>query len=144
MAVAEYEAHVKNIFPRFTIKDCEACHVDSTHDVYTAGRRAYDVPDQTKSMPGVLSGTVTIANRDVANVSKAVTGPAVRACGACHRAQAINADDQLRLQTQITHWQTFGSYVETAVDATTAEVTALWAAIVDKLMSLFPNGDQSI
>ena len=37
----------------------------------------------------------------VGPVSPAVTGPAVRACGACHRAQAINADDEGRLSTQI-------------------------------------------
>ncbi|HYP68117.1 MAG TPA: hypothetical protein VEP67_07660 [Thiobacillaceae bacterium] len=130
----EFEDHISHHFPRFTIKDCEACHVNSSN-IYVAGRKAYDVPNQSKSMPGVLSGTDTIENRDIGPVAPAVTGPAVRACGACHRAQAINTDDEGRLSTMIAHWQTFGYYIETTSDA----VRTLWQAVVDKMMALFKN-----
>ncbi len=128
----EYESHISHHFPRFTIKDCEACHVDSSN-VYASGRYAFDVPDQSKSMPGVLSGTVSIENRNIGEILPAVTGPAVRACGACHRAQAINADDSGDLSLQITHWQTFGYYVEIA----SANTRDLWNEVVDKIMTLF-------
>jgi OmcA/MtrC family decaheme c-type cytochrome len=131
-AVVEYEEHIAHHFPRFTIKDCEACHVNSTA-IYTAGRHAYDVPDQHHSMPGVLSGSDVIAGREVGDIPPSVTGPAVRACGACHRAQALNTDDAGRLATQRSHWQSFGTYIETTSDM----LRALWEAVVAKIMPLF-------
>jgi OmcA/MtrC family decaheme c-type cytochrome len=44
---ARYNQHIRHVFPNFTIRNCEACHVD---DPVT-----YNVPDQSKSMPGVFS-----------------------------------------------------------------------------------------
>ena len=42
-----YDQHTKHVFPNFTIRNCEACHVAGT----------FNVPDQSKSMPGVLSAS---------------------------------------------------------------------------------------
>jgi OmcA/MtrC family decaheme c-type cytochrome len=132
VAAAEAKAHIARHFPRFTIKDCEACHVSNT-GIYAAGRRAYDVPDQHKSMPGVLSGSDVVEGREVGDISPSVTGPTVRACGACHRAQALAADDAGELATQRSHWQSFGTYIEAAADV----LRATWEAVVAKLMPLF-------
>jgi OmcA/MtrC family decaheme c-type cytochrome len=129
----EYRHHISFTFPRFTIKNCEACH----NTAIVNNRQMYDVPDQHMSMPGVLSGTDTIDGRDLQDIGPSVTGPAVRACGACHRAQAINADDSGELAIQITHWQTFGYYIETVA----ADVRALWEGVVEKIMALFPNAE---
>jgi len=122
----EYRHHISHTFPRFTIKNCESCH----------NTGMYNVPDQAKSMPGVLSGSDVIDGSNV-DVQPAVTGPATRACGACHRAQAIGANNGLgdagRLATQRAHWQTFGYYIEVAA----ADSRALWEAVVAKLQSLF-------
>jgi OmcA/MtrC family decaheme c-type cytochrome len=132
VAAAEAKAHIARHFPRFTIKDCEACHVSNT-GIYSAGRHAYDVPDQHKSMPGVLSGSDVVEGREVGDISPSVTGPTVRACGACHRAQALAADDSGRLATQRSHWQSFGTYIETTSDL----LRQLWEAVVAKIMPLF-------
>ncbi len=40
--------HMNHTFPNFTIRNCEACHLDGT----------YDVPDQALSMPGLMSAVV--------------------------------------------------------------------------------------
>ena len=119
----EYQHHTGSSFPRFGILNCESCHNPGM----------YDVPKQGKSMPGVLSGTDTVAGRNIGAIAPAVTGPAVRACGGCHRAQAINADDSGKLATLLTHWRTFGYYTEVA----SADARALWEQAVDKIMSLF-------
>jgi OmcA/MtrC family decaheme c-type cytochrome len=130
--VFEYYEHINHHFPRFTIKNCEACHVNST-SVYATGRRAYDVPNQAKSMPGVLSGSDVIEGREVGDISPSVTGPTARACGACHRAQALNEDDAARLAIQRSHWESFGTYIEAAADV----LRATWEAVVAKIMPLF-------
>jgi OmcA/MtrC family decaheme c-type cytochrome len=129
--VAEYENQIKPYFPRFTVQDCEACHVNAT-DVYEAGRHAYDVPVQAKSMPGVLSGSAAnyFPGHTLGDVANSVTGPAVRACGACHRAQAINANDPELLAILISHWQTFGYYIEISTD----HIRDLWNAVVAIVM----------
>lgn len=64
------------VIPTFTTLDCEACHV--------AGM--YNAPDQYQS-----SGSVITAGTDAVTI-----GPGSRACGSCHRAQAIReADDNM-------------------------------------------------
>jgi OmcA/MtrC family decaheme c-type cytochrome len=100
-----YDQHIKHTFPNFTIRNCEACHLPGT----------YDVPDQSQSMPGVASDSDTVATwyemvstggnipstiaqevpagRNIGTVPELVMGPGSRACGACHRADLINADD---------------------------------------------------
>ena len=119
----EHEHHITSQFPRFGVENCESCHNPGM----------YDVPDQAKSMPGILSSTDPVPGRNIGTIERAVTGPAVRACGACHRAQAINEDDSSRLATMIQHWRTFGYYIET----TSAEATSLWQATVAKIMGLY-------
>ncbi len=88
VAALEAEEHVAHQFPNFTRLNCQACHTSAT-----STRVAYNVPDQSKSMPGVLSGTDAVADRNIGSIPSYVTGPATRACGGCHRADFINADD---------------------------------------------------
>lgn len=120
-----YEHHIGTEFPRFGILNCESCH--------ETGR--YNVPNQARSMPGVLSGTDTVAGRKIGAIPPSVTGPAVRACGGCHRAQKINDDDPAELAVLIQHFKTFGYVVDAPTDST--QRATLWASIVDKIMSVF-------
>ena len=81
IALAQYNLRKEGTYPNFTLMNCESCHV--------AG--AYGVPDQSKSMPGVLSASAVIPTLDRGlSVPSYVTGPASRACGSCHRAAMIN------------------------------------------------------
>jgi len=113
--------HVNHTFPNFTIKNCEACH--------TAG--TYNVPDQAQSMPGALSASYDIADRAIGTVPEAVTGPASRACGGCHRADLINADLAGALASFDAHTESGGTYVENDADD-----VVLWG-VIDKIMSMF-------
>jgi OmcA/MtrC family decaheme c-type cytochrome len=99
----EYEVHIEHTIPTFTLKDCEACHNEGT----------YDVPDQTKSLPGILSGSDTVESKDraIGDVPSYVTGPASRACGGCHRAMLINEDDASGLASFFQHTKTGGYLV---------------------------------
>lgn len=115
----EYQHHINSEFPRFGILNCESCH--------KAGM--YNVPNQARSMPGVLSGTDAVAGRNIGAIPATVTGPAVRACGGCHRAQAINADDPGALAVLTQHFKTFGYVIDNE--------DGLWASIVAKIMGLF-------
>ncbi|MDH5735777.1 MAG: hypothetical protein OEY87_06605, partial [Gammaproteobacteria bacterium] len=119
VAALEYEHHVNHTYPNFTIKNCESCHNPGT----------YDVPDQSKSLPGVLSGSDNVADRNIGTVPSYVTGPASRACGSCHRADMINADDAAALGAFNGHTKTFGYLVENG--------DSIWDTIVEKVMSMF-------
>jgi OmcA/MtrC family decaheme c-type cytochrome len=134
---ARYDEHINHTFPNFTIKNCEACHNPGT----------YNVPDQSKSLPGVLSasddpatwyemvGGLAVedtAGRNISgSVPEYVTGPASRACGGCHRADLINADRVGDLAAFNAHTEAGGTFVEND-----AEDTILYG-IIDKIMSLF-------
>ncbi|MFO1077704.1 MAG: hypothetical protein U1E73_08255 [Planctomycetota bacterium] len=107
VAALEAEEHVAHQFPNFTRLNCEACHVDAT-----STRVPYNVPDQSKSMPGVLSGTDAVPGRNIGSIPAQVTGPGARACGACHRADFINADDVGGLVAFMRHTKTNGYAVE--------------------------------
>ena len=113
--------HMEHTFPNFTITNCEACHVAGT----------FNVPDQAQSMPGVLRASWDIADRNIGNVPEAVTGPASRACGACHRVEWINEDLAGDLASFNAHTESFGTYVEND-----DEDTVLYG-VIDKIMSLF-------
>lgn len=120
-AAYEYKAHIGTDYPKFGITNCESCHKPGT----------YDVPNQAKSMPGLLSAAYTLTGwvRNIGVVPSYVTGPAVRACGSCHRSQMINADDAGGLAQLNAHFKTFGYTVENE--------TGLWDSIVAKIMTVF-------
>ncbi len=79
-----YEHHIEFPFPTHGSTNCEACHVED----------AYNVPDQLKSLPGILSASDTLSGttRSIGAIPSVVTGPGSRACGGCHRAELINED----------------------------------------------------
>ena len=124
----EYEHHVESNFPVFGIEDCRACH--------NAGK--FNVPNQGLSMPGVLSNTDFGTIRNIANIpTDVITGPATRACGACHRAEAIianaGAGDAILLANLNSHMTTFG-YMLPSPPATILDV------IVQVFASFGDNG----
>jgi len=103
VAAMEYKLHTEHVFPNFTIKNCEACHNEDM----------FNVPDQAKSLPGILSGSDTwTVDRNIGDVPSYVTGPAARACGGCHRAHAINEDNATELYAFYRHTGSGGYLVE--------------------------------
>lgn len=125
---ARAEQHIKHTFPNFTIRNCEACHLAGT----------YEVPDQSKSMPGVLSKSYSISDRAIGTLPEYVTGPASRACGGCHRADFINADNAGELTSFLAHTGTFGTLVENDdPDSDADNNDEILFGIIDKIMSLF-------
>jgi OmcA/MtrC family decaheme c-type cytochrome len=120
-------AHMKHKFPFLTALACEGCHVDD----FVAGEVRYNVPDQAKSMPGVLAATDDIPTRSVGNVPEHVTGPASRACGSCHRAVMLNQDHAGDLASFNAHTDAFGTYVENDPD------DEVLFGIIDKIMTWF-------
>ena len=114
-----YEHHIESTYPNFTLMNCESCHNPGT----------FDVPSQAKSMPGLLSASSTVADREIGNVASVVTGPTSRACGACHRAQLINEDDANGLVALNAHVSNNGYMVENA--------TGLLDTIISKIMAFF-------
>ncbi|ACG74214.1 conserved hypothetical protein [Anaeromyxobacter sp. K] len=121
VAKLRYGHHVESTYPNFTILNCESCHEAGT----------YEVPDQSKSLPGVLSAAATPKNRDrnIGSVPSVVTGAGARACGSCHRAELINEDDAGRLAAFDQHTATFGFEVQNA--------SGVFDAAVAKIMALF-------
>jgi len=126
----EYALHIEHVFPNFTIKNCEACHNEGT----------FDVPDQAGSLPSLHSGTdeVTTADRNIGHIEAFVTGPASRACGACHRAHMIKEDDAGRLAAFNQHTKQGGYLIEDPerVDGGTTG-QGLWDKVVEVVMALF-------
>ena len=111
--------HIEGNYPNFTGPlNCESCHNAGT----------YEVPDQAKSLPGVLSASATPAAAcpgPSATFAAEITGPAARACGGCHRAQTINEEAGSKLAAFVAHTNNFSSYV-TATDNTTFLNTAAY------------------
>ena len=132
-----YDAHINHRFPHFTITNCEACHVAGT----------FNVPDQSQSMPGVLATSddpltwyeivagVPVEDPSGRNIGSTipefVTGPASRACGACHRSEWIKDDVAGDLTAFNAHTASFGTLAEN--DAT----DSVLFGIIDDIMSLF-------
>jgi OmcA/MtrC family decaheme c-type cytochrome len=113
--------HIVHTFPNFTIRNCESCHIAGT----------YNVPDQAKSMPGVLSASWDIADRNIGSLPEYVTGPASRACGGCHRADLINPDLAGDLASLNAHTKAFGTLEVNDDD------DMVVFGIIDKIMSMF-------
>jgi len=108
-------------FPRHGM-DCESCHVPG----------AYNVPDQHKSLPGLLSASdddLQGKTRNIADVPSYVTGPAARACGGCHRAQLINEDEANGLATLNAHIAQYGYLVE-AGDQPVSTLESVWTQVM--------------
>jgi OmcA/MtrC family decaheme c-type cytochrome len=121
---ARNEQHKHHTLPFFTALACEACHVEGT----------YNVPDQSKSMPGVQSASWDIDDpnaRAIGTVPEYVTGPASRACGGCHRADMVVHDDAGGLTTFDAHTDAFGTLEENDPD------DLVLYGIIDKIMSMF-------
>jgi len=117
---ARYALHIEHTFPNFTIQSCKGCHVNDS---------VINVPDQRESMGGLLSRADTWnVQRDIGAVPAYLTGPASRACGACHRAEMINEDAAGDLASFNGHVQTNGYLIE--------DTSILYQAI-DKIQSLF-------
>lgn len=119
-----YALHVEHTFPNFTAKNCEGCHVNNA--------AIYDVPDQSRSMPGLLSASDTWnVDRNIGTFPEYVTGPASRACGGCHRANLIAEDAVGDLVSFNSHTDTFGYLVENDDD------DSILYGVINKIMSLF-------
>jgi OmcA/MtrC family decaheme c-type cytochrome len=119
-----YEEHVAFPFPTHANTNCDSCHVAGTNNV----------PDQSKSLPGLLSpsDTVTGKERNIGEIPSYVTGPATRACGGCHRAVLINEDDAGKLMLFNLHTTQGGYMVEAGEDATSTLMD-----IINQIMALF-------
>jgi len=130
---ARNEMHKHHAFPNFTSLSCEGCHVAGT----------YNVPDQSKSMPGAQSASYTLNDpslRAIGTVPMSVQGAANRACGSCHRAELIKHDAAGELASFDAHTGTFGTFVTNDpldADGDGLEEEPVLFGIIDKIMSLF-------
>jgi len=119
-----YDHHIGFPYPTHGITNCESCHNPGT----------YNVPDQSKSLPGALSASDSIEgwDRNIGEVPLYITGPASRACGACHRAEMINADDANGLISLNQHMKQGGYLIEGGDD-----YTITLAEVIEYIMALF-------
>jgi OmcA/MtrC family decaheme c-type cytochrome len=119
-----YEEHVTFPFPTHANTNCESCHVEGM----------YNVPDQSKSLPGLLSATDVLSGteRSLPDMPSYVTGPASRACGGCHRAVLINEDKAGELVSLMQHTKQGGYLIEAGEDP-----SSTLAAVIDGIMALF-------
>jgi OmcA/MtrC family decaheme c-type cytochrome len=120
----EYAHHTETTYPAHGITNCESCHVEGK----------YNVPDQTRSLPGILSASSAVKgwDRAIGSVPSYITGPASRACGGCHRAVSINEDKPGELIPFLHHTDMGGYLIEAGSNArgnlmqVMNEVTALF------------------
>jgi OmcA/MtrC family decaheme c-type cytochrome len=125
----EYTHHVESNFPTFGVENCRACH--------NAGK--FNVPNQGLSLPGVLSNTdfstVGTVRNIVAIDCDVITGPATRACGACHRAEAIianaGAGDAIKLANINSHMTTFGYMIKSPPPTILDVIVQIFASFGD-------------
>ena len=127
VAAMRYDLHIEHEYPNFTITNCESCHNEG----------AFEVPDQSKSLPGLLSKSDSVQNwdRNIGTVPGYVTGPASRACGSCHRARMINEDEAGELVSFNQHTKQGGYLIEEGADS--QETESLLMAVIDYIMALF-------
>jgi hypothetical protein len=119
-----YEHHIEFPYPTHGATDCESCNTADTNNV----------PDQSKSLPGLLSASDAVngLDRKIGDVPAYVTGPASRACGGCHRAELINEDAAGDLTLFNLHTEQGGYLVEGGEDA-----NSTLSSIVDEIMAIF-------
>jgi len=119
-----YEHHIEFPYPTHGATDCESCHVADTNNV----------PDQTKSLPGALSGSDSINgwDRNIGEVPLYITGPASRACGGCHRAELINEDEASEFISFNQHTKQGGYLIEGGDD-----YTITLGEVINEIMAIF-------
>ena len=119
-----YEEHISMPYPTHGVTNCESCHLPGT----------YNPPTQDISMPGLLSAASKNESwgRNMPAIPAMVTGPAERACGGCHRAQAINEDMAGELIMLNQHFEQ-GGYVVPAGDKPLDTLMG----VINKVMPLF-------
>jgi hypothetical protein len=142
VGVARYNRHIEHTFPNFTILSCQGCH--------NPGK--FEVPDQSKSMPSLLSGSYTetsstplkgwygvnssgvvfpVADRNIGTVPVYVAGAGGRACAGCHRAELINEDDEGDLAALNAHVAQNGFLLDNTAP------NSLFYGVLDKIMGYF-------
>jgi len=119
-----YEHHIHFPYPKHGSTDCASCHTEDTNNV----------PDQSKSLPGLLSASdpVTGWDRNIGEVPAYVTGPGSRACGGCHRAVMIKEDEAGELLSFNQHTKQGGYLIEAGED----EISTL-TTVIDEIMAYF-------
>ena len=118
-----YEHHIGFPYPTHGEQNCESCHFEGT----------YEVPDQTKSLPGLISASDSVDDRNIGGVPEYATGPASKACGGCHRAELINDDDANGLASFLQHTNMGGYLIEAGEDD-----LATLGIVIDQIMANFP------
>ncbi|NQT09026.1 hypothetical protein HQ586_08120 [Candidatus Bathyarchaeota archaeon] len=119
-----YDHHTGFPYPTHGIQNCESCHIEGT----------YEVPDQSKSLPGALSATDPVEDRNIGDIPIYITGPASRACGGCHRAKLITADDAVGLASFMQHTNMGGYLIEGDDDLYPITL----GTVIDGIMANFP------
>jgi hypothetical protein len=119
-----YEHHIEFPYPMHGSTNCESCHVEDM----------YNVPDQSESLPGLLSASDSndTWDREIGAVPAYVTGPGSRACGGCHRAELINEDAEVDLLVFNQHAKNGGYLIEAGEDA-----AATLMSVIEQIMALF-------
>jgi OmcA/MtrC family decaheme c-type cytochrome len=119
-----YEHHIEFPYPTHGSTNCESCHLEG----------AYDVPDQTKSLPGLLSPSNPTEgwDRNIGTIPAYVTGPGSRACGGCHRAELINEDAVSELVSFNQHTKQGGYLIEGGEDA-----GGVLSTVIEEIMAIF-------
>jgi OmcA/MtrC family decaheme c-type cytochrome len=123
-----YEHHVGFPYPTHDETNCESCRIEGT----------YNVPDQSKSLPGLLSASdspLSGWDRNIGEVPTYVTGPASRACGGCHRAALINENEAGELISFNQQTKQGGYLIEEAADD--QETQDLLMTVIDEVMAWF-------
>ncbi|HEX9116875.1 MAG TPA: hypothetical protein VGA61_12470 [Anaerolineae bacterium] len=119
-----YEHRTESPYPTHAITNCESCHNKGT----------YEVPDQAKSLPALLSASAKNDSwgRNIGTVPSYVTGPASKACGGCHRAEQINEDKAGGLAVVNRHMSE-GGYLVEAGDKPADTLDS----VINKVMGMF-------
>jgi len=121
-----YDHHTGFPYPTHGITNCESCHNEGT----------YEVPDQSKSLPGAMSASDSPLegwDRNIGEVPLYITGPGSRACGACHRASLINDDEAGELVSFNQHTKNGGYLIESDEDG----YEVILGEVIDYIMALF-------
>jgi len=125
-----YDLKTESQYPTFDRRNCVSCH--------NPGK--FNVPDQDKSLAGILSPSqdnLIGLNRAITGVPAYVTGPGSRACGACHRAVMIKEDKFAELTSFNQHTKD-GGYLLVPVPPETLTDTLLKA--INAILPTFNDG----